>query len=100
MRKIQGEVKLVGDEEAVEQLLEADYAEAEGEVDRTDPLGLEKGQVVEIWPTDSGSDHRDKGELVSINVKEVVLEPEVPGGKGCFETSLPKNQLQDRTSGR
>ena len=45
----------------------------EGEVDDRDPLGLKKGQDVESWPIDSGFNHHDRGKLVSLTSKEVVL---------------------------
>lgn len=50
------------------------------EVDATEPvvkaLGLKKGDEVEVWPTDSGSNHRDKGKLVGMSKREVVWETE------------------------
>ena len=61
-------------------------------MDEKDPLRLKKGQVVEVWPTDSGQAqaHRDKGELVSIGVKEVVIRTEVPKGKGSLRLHFPR----------
>ena len=60
-------------EKASKQILAADYAEPAAEVDSQDPLGLRAGQLVEIWPTDSGSRHRDRGRLVGLNQNEVVV---------------------------
>ena len=59
--------------EALKYITSAEYYEPEGDVDPSDPLGLEKGQDVESWPIDSGSRHHDRGKLVSLNPKEVVL---------------------------
>ena len=46
---------------------------SEGHVDHNDPLGLKKGQDIESWPIDSGFNHHDRGKLVSLTSKEVVL---------------------------
>ena len=59
--------------EAVEHILQANFAEAEGEVDEKDPLGLKKGQEVEVWPTDTGFKHKDRGTLVALSKDEVVI---------------------------
>ena len=68
--------------EASEYVIQAEFAESEGEVDANDPLGLKKGQDVESWPIDSGFNHHDRGRLVSLTSKEVVLaSPTKVGGK-------------------
>jgi hypothetical protein len=58
--------------EAIKFITQASFAEAEGEVEE-DPLGLRKGQDVEVWPLDSGVKHHDRGRLVALNPKEVVI---------------------------
>ena len=63
---------LKGDK-ALQQIMSAGFAEPEGQVDESDPLKLKKGQEVEVWPTDSGFRHRDRGRLVTLNAGEVVL---------------------------
>lgn len=60
--------------EAVKHVTQAEFYEPEGDVDASDPLGLKKGQDVESWPIDSGFKHHDRGQLVSLTSKEVVLE--------------------------
>jgi hypothetical protein len=71
-------------EEAAELVLGSDYHEPEGRVDEGDALvqlqGLKKGQLVRVWPTDTGSNHKDLGELVGINHKEVVIEAKAEEG--------------------
>lgn len=68
--------------EAVRHVAQAEFSEAEGEVDGNDPLGLKKGQDVESWPVDSGFKHHDRGRLVSLTAKEVVLAAQSKiGGK-------------------
>ena len=68
--------------EAVKYIIQAEYSEPEGDVDENDPLGLNKGQDVESWPIDSGSRHHDRGKLVSLTPREVVLASQSKvGGK-------------------
>ena len=68
--------------EAVRHVAQAEFSETEGEVDDTDPLGLKKGQDVESWPVDSGFRHHDRGRLVSLTAREVVLAAQSKiGGK-------------------
>lgn len=56
------------------------YYEREDElhVDATEPIarvyGLRKGSVVEVWPTDSGAAHRDRGRLLGLGADELVWE--------------------------
>lgn len=59
--------------EAIKHILQANFAEPEGEVDENDPTGLKKNQDVESWPIDSGSNHHDRGRLVALTSKEVVV---------------------------
>ena len=68
--------------EAVKHIIQAEYAEPEGEVDSNDPLPIKKGQDIESWPVDSGFRHHDRGQLVSLTDKEVVLASQSKvGGK-------------------
>ncbi|KAL3424575.1 glutathione s-transferase [Phlyctema vagabunda] len=59
----------------------AEFAEPEGAVDEGDPLGLTKGQEVEVWPIDSGFKNRDRGPLVALNATEVVIQTKTSEGK-------------------
>ena len=59
--------------EAIRQITQADFTEHEGHVDTNDPIGLKKGQDVESWPIDTGSNHHDRGRLVALSLKEVVI---------------------------
>lgn len=68
--------------EAVRCVIQASFSEPEGDVDANDPLGLKKGQDIESWPIDSGFKHHDRGILVSLTSKEVVLASQSKvGGK-------------------
>lgn len=79
-----GEVKSLTGEEAARLVLGSGYHEVEGEVDEGDALvrlrGLKKGQLVQVWPTDTGSNHKELGELVSIDEREVVVEAKAEDG--------------------
>ncbi|KAK3327745.1 hypothetical protein B0T19DRAFT_422675 [Cercophora scortea] len=66
-------------EEAERVILAAGWNEDTGAVDgEKEPIvafhGLRKGAKVEMWPTDSGSKHRDVGALVKVDAGEVVIE--------------------------
>ena len=76
--------------EAVRYIVQAEYSEREGDVDASDPLGLKKGQDVESWPTDSGSRHHDRGKLVSLTWKEVVLASQSKTGGREIRTHHPR----------
>lgn len=68
--------------EAVKYITQAAFAEPEGLVDEMDPLGLKKGQDVKSWPVDTGFRHHDRGRLVSLTAREVVLASQSKvGGK-------------------
>jgi hypothetical protein len=70
----------VSGEEAARILLRSGFLEREEEVgvDETEPLaracGLRRGSWVEVWPTDYGAAHRDRGRLVGLGPDEVVWE--------------------------
>ncbi|KAM0264248.1 hypothetical protein ACHAQJ_000736 [Trichoderma viride] len=73
-----GEPGTLTGQEAAQLVLGSDYHEADGQIDEGDALvqlqRLKKGQIVRVWPIDTGSNHKDLGELVSINEREVVIE--------------------------
>ncbi|KAL7933945.1 hypothetical protein V8C35DRAFT_302834 [Trichoderma chlorosporum] len=79
-----GEPKTLTGDEAAQLVLGSDYHEAEGQVNEGDALvqkqGLKKGQLVRVWPTDTGSNHKELGELVSLNEREVVVEAKAEEG--------------------
>ena len=62
-------------EEAAKRVLNAEFADKEIGVSDADPLGLKKGQEVEVWPTDmaSGFKYRDRGTLIGLDDEEVVI---------------------------
>ncbi|KAL9112818.1 MAG: hypothetical protein Q9227_002895 [Pyrenula ochraceoflavens] len=67
-------------EDAGQRILSLPYTESEAQVDPQDPLRLQKGDQVEVWPIDSGFRHHDQGRLVGLNADEVVIEVQAKGG--------------------
>ena len=67
--------------DAIKQISSSEFAEPEGEVEVQDPTGLKKGQLVEVWPIDSGFNHKDRGPLVSLSGGEIVIESKTQEGK-------------------
>lgn len=68
--------------DAVAQISKADFSDQEGQVDEKDPLGLKKGQDVEVWPIDSGFKHHDQGKLLALTTKEVVITGQTEANTG------------------
>ena len=77
-------------EDAIKRILASDFFEPEGSIDPGDPLRLKKGQKVEIFPIDSGFTHHDKGEVVSIGIKEVVILSKPNVGDGELRLHFPR----------
>ncbi|EGR49433.1 uncharacterized protein TRIREDRAFT_60337 [Trichoderma reesei QM6a] len=79
-----GEIETLTGDEAAEAILGSEYHEAEGRVDESDALvkqlGLSKGCLVTVWPTDTGVNHKEVGRLVSVGGKEAVVDVEAEGG--------------------
>ncbi|KAL4910488.1 hypothetical protein BDW74DRAFT_141345, partial [Aspergillus multicolor] len=65
-------------EEVAERLKAAAGDEKGDVVDESDPLvqatGLQKGQVVQLWPTDSGARHKTVGRLLGLTDNEITIE--------------------------
>ncbi|ETN45738.1 uncharacterized protein HMPREF1541_09571 [Cyphellophora europaea CBS 101466] len=66
---------------AISRILKGDFGEKEGEVDERDPMGLQKGEEVRGYPTDTGSNHKDTGRLVALTSQEAVLSSKGEGGQ-------------------
>lgn len=73
-----GKVKTVKGDEARDIILGSKYSEQGEGLDATSPLvtfhGLKKGSKVAVWPTDTGASHKDIGELIRLDEKEVVIQ--------------------------
>lgn len=68
----------------------ADFAEKELRIDEDDPLGLKEGQDVEVWPTDTGFRHKDRGRLVGLTRDEVVVEAQSKVGGKVVRIHAPR----------
>ncbi|KAK0663188.1 hypothetical protein DIS24_g1244 [Lasiodiplodia hormozganensis] len=71
----------IGDEEVLERVFGSAFVEDGEEVvwdeQSARVVGLEKGLVVEVFPTDYGSAHKDQGRLVGLGIDEVVIDVDV-----------------------
>jgi hypothetical protein len=89
---------LKGDD-AVQRILNATFAEKEPSVDSADPLGLQHGMEVEVFPIDSGSRHHDRGRLVGLTKDEVVLNVQAQGTELRLHYPRTDFRIKAATSG-
>ncbi|KAK8055399.1 Thioredoxin-like protein [Apiospora rasikravindrae] len=91
--KENGAPKSAGGDEAAKAIFGSAFAEAEGSVDGSNPIvvaeGLKKGDRVKVWPTDSGFGHKESGKLVSMSLKEIVVE--VQGKEDSVRVHAPRH---------
>ena len=77
-QKSLGRVEKVSGEDAIKLTTTSPWNESPGSVDKGDSVvtaeGLNVGDLVTVWPTDSGASHKDTGSLVSLSSTEVVIE--------------------------
>ena len=64
---------------AAERILNASFVDKDLGVDPTDPLELQQGTKVEVFPTDSGIHHHDHGILIGLTEDEIVLGIQAKG---------------------
>lgn len=81
--KSRGKPKAVTGKEAIVIIEGSEFVEDDGEVVASDPLGLVEGDAVEVWPTDSRFNHKDRGRLVRLCGREVATESRAEGGRQC-----------------
>lgn len=67
--------------EAAQRIEAAGYADDQPVVCAGDPLGLQAGEKVEVFPIDSGFGHKDVGTLLGLNEDEVVIGVQTESGK-------------------
>lgn len=87
-------VPKVSGEEVLNGLQDATFVEAEGGVDENDPLKLQMGQEVVVWPTDVGTSRRDSGRLVELNAQEVVLQRKTADGRFDVRLHFPRTNFR------
>ncbi|CAM1500710.1 Fc.00g098720.m01.CDS01 [Cosmosporella sp. VM-42] len=77
-RKKTGKPRTISGDEAAQAISQSSYSESEKAVDGEDTVvasqKLKRGDTITVWPTDTGSSHRDSGKLVGIDAQEVVWE--------------------------
>jgi len=93
--KENGKAKAVTGPEADEKIGSEGFAEEEANVDESDPTGLKKGEMVEVWPIDSGFSRKDRGKLVGLSTREVVIEGRMEGG-GEVRIHCPRHGFRVR----
>jgi hypothetical protein len=79
--KKNGAAQKISGAEAVKEVGTGKWAEEEASVDEMDPSGLRKGEIVELWPTDSGFSRKDRGHLMGLSTREVVIEGRTEEGR-------------------
>lgn len=84
-----GRPESVMGEEAAERILKAEYAEPLGGVEEGDPSGLRAGEEVLVYPTDTGRLNKDRGRLVALDGREIVVE--VEGERGTVRVHAPRH---------
>lgn len=83
-------VKLEGPE-AVEAVLGADFSDNDLFVDAGDPIKVENGTTVELFPTDSGGfTHKDQGQLVKLTKDEVAIAVRSEKGEKDVHVHAPR----------
>jgi len=86
--------------EAVEKILGAEFGdEASQSVLEGDPTGLKKGDEVQVWPTDSGQRHRERGILVGLTEKEIVIEVQRKPEQKSVRVHAPRHGFRIRKMG-
>jgi glutathione S-transferase len=76
-----GKPKTLNGPQAEKQISNDQFAESEGDVDGNDPSGARKGDIIEVWPIDSGSSRKDVGKLVALSSHEIVVESKTESGQ-------------------
>ncbi|KAI9726948.1 MAG: hypothetical protein M1828_000296 [Chrysothrix sp. TS-e1954] len=77
--------KRIKGDEAIEHVLsQTSNAGHRLAVDDHDPLQLKKGDMVKVYPIDSGSRHKDVGKLVKLASDEVVIKIETPRSEEIY----------------
>lgn len=93
----QGKQPTIEGDDALKAVTSAEYHDKALEVDSEDfdvkALGLSKGDLITVGPTDFGLTKRDKGKLVGINKDEVVIETSTSSG-GSIRAHAPRHSFR------
>jgi len=88
-KRANGRPESITGDEAAERILKAEYAEPLGMVEEGDPSGLRAGEEVLVYPTDTGRLNKDRGRLVALDGREIVVE--VGGEGGTVRVHAPRH---------
>lgn len=80
MKRASKPVPVKGDE-ALKRVTEAGFSDSRLVVEANDPLHLSENAVVDVFPTDGGGQHRDRGRLVKLTRDEVAIEVKASNGE-------------------
>jgi len=97
--KAAGKPKIIKGSEALSQIMSSDFAEAEGGVPSNNLLGLKKGDIIEVWPIDSGFRNKDQGPLVALSDLEVVIATKTKEGT-TVRVHAPRHGFRIRAIGQ
>ncbi|KAI5203826.1 hypothetical protein AUEXF2481DRAFT_26061 [Aureobasidium subglaciale EXF-2481] len=75
---------------AIQHIMSASYHDQQTGVDSNDPVKLNEGDLVQLWPTDSGFRHKDQGHLVKLTNDEVVLAIQTKTGGKEIRVHAPR----------
>jgi len=84
--------------DAVRFVTHAEFSEPDGQFVE-DPLGLEKGQIVEVWPIDSGFKNHDRGVLSALDSREVVIVTRTKADGKEVRIHHPRTNFRIRLAG-
>ncbi|KAH8602164.1 glutathione s-transferase-related protein-like protein [Bisporella sp. PMI_857] len=93
-----GKAQSIKGDEALKKISASQFNESEVEVDSQDPTGLKKGEEVEVWPIDSGFNHKDRGVLSGLTEKEIVIESKTKDGQ-VVRIHTPRHGFRVRRAG-
>jgi hypothetical protein len=80
----------ISQEQLLRHIASTRFYEPVGEVDANDPTGLQAGDVVTTWPTDSGSAHRETGKLVSLTPVSMAVAKRTTVGNTDIHVHMPR----------
>jgi hypothetical protein len=86
--------KSIKGDEAGKRILSASLAEGKPRIQEQDPAKLQKGDEVEVWPTDTGVRHHDRGKLVGLNEEEIVLLVQAKMGQQNIHLHFPRTNFR------
>lgn len=75
---------------AMQHIISASYHDQQTGVADNDPVKLKEGDLVQLWPTDSGFRHKDQGFLVKLTKDEVVLAIQTRSGSEEIRVHAPR----------